>query len=278
MCPSLAAEAASQTAVSTSDVQRHYDVMSLPYRLFWGEHLHHGLFLTGHERPEQAQIQLLDYCAVLADVRLGSSVLDVGCGYGATAVYLAQKFNCAVLGLTLSPNQAQVARERICRLRLEHRVHISICDVEQIQLGGKHDFIWTIECSEHVHNKRAYIEKVTRVLADGGRFLLAAWTGSMHHRFLRELAGRTVCPGFQTASDYAAQMRSAGLKILAIDEITRFVVPTWEICWRRVLWTQLLWPLLPAHLRRFLDAIPMMSEAYRRGLLAYTIIVGEKQT
>ena len=58
-------------------VRRHYDSLSLPYRLFWGEHLHHGLFLNGHESPSKAQLQMVEYCLSLLPSMKGSRVLEI---------------------------------------------------------------------------------------------------------------------------------------------------------------------------------------------------------
>ena len=98
--------------ISADAVRRHYDLTSFAYPVFWGEHLHHGLFLTGSESPRQAQIQLLEFCSTLLKIRQGSKVLDVGCGYGGSAIYLASNFRCNVDGLTLSPKQVRIARKK----------------------------------------------------------------------------------------------------------------------------------------------------------------------
>jgi hypothetical protein len=44
--------------VTIEAIRDHYDSMAQVYRLFWGEHLHRGLFISGDERPRQAQEQM----------------------------------------------------------------------------------------------------------------------------------------------------------------------------------------------------------------------------
>src|SRR5947207_1612505 len=133
--------------ISGDSVRRHYEIMSLPYRLFWGEHLHHGFFSTGRESPRQAQVQLLEYCCHLLKIEPGARVLDVGCGYGGTGIYLARNFRCRVVGLTLSPKQARTARRKIRSAGLEDLVKMEVCDVEQdvkqFETRGQYDVIWT---------------------------------------------------------------------------------------------------------------------------------------
>src|SRR5277367_3292792 len=87
----------------------HYDVLSPHYRSLWGEHIHHGYWIRGDESKEVAQLQLTEHLATLADVGQGSSVLDIGCGMGASSLYLARKYNARATGITISPVQVEMA-------------------------------------------------------------------------------------------------------------------------------------------------------------------------
>jgi tocopherol O-methyltransferase len=121
--------------ISADAVRWHYDLMSFAYRVFWGEHLHHGLFLMGSESPRQAQIRLLELCSTLANVRQRSNVLDVGCGSGGTAIYLARNFQCNVDGLTLSPIQARIVPRKVAHAGISDRVHLQVGDAERTGRG-----------------------------------------------------------------------------------------------------------------------------------------------
>src|SRR5258708_31336507 len=91
----------------------HYDVLSPYYRSFWGEHLHHGYWVRGDESKEKAQLQLIEHLAHLANIRTGSDILDIGCGFGASSLYLAKKFDASVTGITISPVQVQMATKAV---------------------------------------------------------------------------------------------------------------------------------------------------------------------
>src|ERR1700720_1906728 len=87
----------------------HYDVVSPYYRSLWGEHLHHGYWIRGDESKEKAQLQLIEHLAQLADVKRGADILDIGCGFGASSIYLAKHYNAAVTGITISSVQVDMA-------------------------------------------------------------------------------------------------------------------------------------------------------------------------
>src|SRR3989338_811509 len=58
----------------------HYDLVSPYYHSLWGEHLHHGFWVTGKETKEEAQLALTKHLAETAHIKSGSEILDVGCG------------------------------------------------------------------------------------------------------------------------------------------------------------------------------------------------------
>ena len=63
-----------------------------------GEHLYHGYWIRGEESKEQAQRQLIEHLARLAKIPQGAAVLDVGCGFGASSLYLCKQFDATTYG------------------------------------------------------------------------------------------------------------------------------------------------------------------------------------
>ena len=103
-----------QFDVDLREIRKHYDRLSIFYRLLWGEHLHHGYWENG-ESIGRAQIKLMEKLAQTATIPRGATVLDIGSGLGGSAFWLAEEYNCRVTGLTISPVQARMATKQSAR-------------------------------------------------------------------------------------------------------------------------------------------------------------------
>src|SRR5260370_8053613 len=121
----------------------HYDVVSPYYRSLWGEHLHHGYWIRGDESKETAQLQLIEHLAQLAKVKPGSDILDIGCGLGASSLYLARNYNAAVTGITISPVQVDMAAKAAAR-QPPHAKFL-LMDAEAMHFQNRFDLLWSVE-------------------------------------------------------------------------------------------------------------------------------------
>jgi len=256
-------------------IREHYDSLAFIYRTFWGDHIHHGLFVDG-DAPARAQVRLIEHCVRLLGA-VGRDVLDVGCGHGGTAVHLADQCGCRVLGITISEKQAHIARENAARAGVGKQVSIVAIDAETFAYPAEQfDLVWTMESSEHFADKRSYFQNVGRTLRAGGQLLLSAWTGSMTSPRVREVATRFLCPELWTREQYESAVAAAGLRLRVADDLSPRVVRTWEICSQRAKAAAVALKLLPAAVREFVAGIDVILEAYRSGEMGYTVIKAEK--
>src|SRR5258707_12482934 len=88
-----------------------YDRTSPYYQRLWGEHIHHGYWISGEETKETAQNQLIEHLAQAAGLEPGSKILDVGCGFGGSTIFLARNLEADPTGITISPIQVEMARK-----------------------------------------------------------------------------------------------------------------------------------------------------------------------
>jgi tocopherol O-methyltransferase len=265
-------------SATSAQIGAHYDSMAALYRAFWGDHIHHGLFLAGDEPPHDAQVAMIEHCWSLVSTSSAISMLDAGCGHGGTLLYLARRGSLQRgLGLTLSPAQARLARTAAARGDTGPLLEFLVADADTFAYpAAAFDLVWSMESSEHFADKARYFCNAASALQSGGRLLVAAWTGSMERERVRAVARDFLCPALQTATEYQAQIEAAGLRLLACQDLTARVVRTWEICRRRARMAAPLAPLLPAMASDFLRAIDVILEAYRSGELTYTVLAAEK--
>src|SRR5258708_15865543 len=92
------------STVSKQEIRFHYDVATVFYRMFWGRHIHHGLW-DAQEPAWVAAQRLTETLAKEARIAQGDALLDVGCGMGGSSIHVAREFGCRVTGVTLSPLQ-----------------------------------------------------------------------------------------------------------------------------------------------------------------------------
>ncbi len=150
--------------------QRHYDLGNDLFQAMLDSRMQYSCgYWQDADNLELAQLQKLDLICNKINLRPGERVLDIGCGWGGFAKYAASKYGAQVVGLTVSEEQAKLARE-ICR---GERVEILVKDYRQFD-GGKFDRIVSVGMFEHVgpKNYKTYMQMVDRCLQDDGIFLL----------------------------------------------------------------------------------------------------------
>ena len=124
---------------------------------------------TTLEQAQQAKLDLI--CRKLA-LRPGGRLLDVGCGWGSMVLHAAEHYGVQAVGVTISTEQADLARKRVVDAGLTDRVEIRVQDYRQIS-DGPFDAISSIGMAEHVGTEayRTYAEQLFGLLRPGGRLL-----------------------------------------------------------------------------------------------------------
>ncbi len=266
-------------------IRNHYDISTLFYRLLWGPHIHHG-YWEADESPSVAQIQLTQRLAALASIQRGATVYDIGCGMGGSSIWLAKNLACAVTGVTLSPVQKQWATTSAFLQRVAPRPIFRCADAESIVFEPESaDFVWSIECTEHLFDKPAFFRRAASWLKPGGRFALLAWlageapmTAEQDDQAMRVCEGM-FCPSLGSQSDYTRWFEDAGFEVLQTGIWTKQVERTWEICKRRVERTgvRFLARVLGKNHVLFLDHFDAILNAYRSGAMEYGYFIAEKR-
>ena len=272
------------TAALHDAVREHYDRLSGQYLRQWGEHIHHGLFDGPAPTPAAAQQRLVEHLAARAAIARGSRVLDVGCGFGGSTRWLAERLQCRVLGLTISPVQARTALRLTTRRGLAGRAAFALADAERLPCApASVDAVWVVECSEHLADKAAFLTACARTLRPGGVLALCAWLAPDdcapgQREPLAALVEAMVCPSLGSWRDYEAWIAAAPLELALAEDLTARVAPTWDHCAAAVrkplvrawLATQ------PRSVRRFAAAVGAMRAALEARLIRHGLFVARR--
>lgn len=272
---------------SPAAVAEHYDELDPFYREIWGEHVHHGLWRTGRETPEQAVEALIAHLAETVAPNPGQHICDVGCGYGAAAEWLARNHGVQVTGVTLSAEQLRHAEQRKAKAPLLEFLRQDW--LENTFDDGAFDHVIAIESSEHMPDKQRFFDEAYRTLRPGGRLAIYAWLARggarpWEERFLLEpICREGRLPGMGTEAEYRDWAEQAGFVVDSFEDLSLQVRRTWFLCAARV--TRKL--MTDARYRRFLlDArsknrifalsLPRIWLAYGTGSMRYGLLAAHK--
>lgn len=149
--------------------ERHYDINNILYEHMLDRRM---TYTCGYWKDattlDEAQEHKLDLVCRKIGLREGDRVLDIGCGWGSFAKYAAEKYGASVVGITVSQQQVQLARELCAGLPIEIRLQ------DYRDLDERFDHIVSLGMFEHVgyKNYRNFMRIAHRCLKDSGLFLL----------------------------------------------------------------------------------------------------------
>lgn len=159
---------------SYRNVAHHYDLDEWLFRQFLDQDMQYSCayFQEPDISLEEAQRAKCRHILHKLQLRPGQRVLDIGCGWGGLALYLAERAGVQVTGLTLSKEQLRVARLRAKERGLDGKVRFLLEDYRQHE--GRYDRISSVGMFEHVGQPhyRRYFETVHKLLADDGIALI----------------------------------------------------------------------------------------------------------
>lgn len=209
-------------------VSHHYDVGNDFYRLVLGPSMVYSCAVwedenTGLDAAQDAKLDLV--CRKLG-LKQGMRVLDVGCGWGSFALHAAQNYGVYVVGITLSKEQAALARKRASDVGLSDRIEIRVQDYRDIS-DGPFDAISSIGMAEHVGKEQIgnYAAKLNSLLRPGGRLLNHAisWNAGEMPPDPDSFIPRYVFPDGEMLSltVMLGALESAGLEVLDVEALRR---------------------------------------------------------
>jgi cyclopropane-fatty-acyl-phospholipid synthase len=218
------------------NVQRHYDLSGEMYKLFLDADLQYSC--AYFERPdmtiEEAQLAKKRHIAAKLKMKPGQTVLDIGCGWGGMALYLAKNFDAEVLGVTLSTEQHAVATDRARAEGLDSHVHFEIKDYRA--LTERFDRIVSVGMFEHVgvNYYKAFFEKCATLLKPDGVMLLHTIGRSGPPSATNAFIRKYIFPGgyIPAMSEVLPHIERAGLVVTDVEVLRLHYADTLK-AWRQ---------------------------------------------
>jgi tocopherol O-methyltransferase len=280
-----------QTLPPLNDRIRHfYDRSTGIWLDTWGEHMHHGYYGpdgTMQQDHLQAQIDLITEFLQWGNVAKASCILDAGCGVGGSARLLAKVLDAKVLGLTLSPVQAEQAARLNQIAGLAGQVRVEVQDVLQLDAAQGHfDLIWSLESAEHIPGKQRLLQVFFDALLPGGKLLLATWCHRdtppkldiREHNLLQKIGKYYHLPPLISLGEYEQMVRDLGFLAVKTADWTAAVSPFWPAVIRSALRWRSIAGLLRAGGPALQGAWAMqyMLKGYRTGALRFGLLQAQK--
>jgi tocopherol O-methyltransferase len=271
--------------ITPAQVADHYDELDRFYRRVWGEHVHHGLWLSGDETAGEATRNLIACVAAALEIGESARVCDVGCGYGGTARALAADFGAHVTGVTVSRAQADYAGG----FGTGENPRILCMDFQQNDFrDGEFDAALAIESTEHFADKPRLFSELNRIVRPGGRVAVCAWLARedaqpWELRYLLEpICREGRLPGMGSENEYRGLLEGAGFEETRFEDLSRCVERTWPVIVTRVLqrllWDGDTWRFLLGRPRNAVFALTILriTAAYRSGAMRYGLFSARK--
>ena len=221
---------------------QHYDTVVEAWGILLEEDLHYGYFHNGDESLVRATDELTNQMLLLAELRPGMRMLDVGCGTGKAACRIAREHSTHVTGI--SPSVTCIERAQSLAKAG------SLCDLTDFRDGDgtslsfgedQFDRVWVMESSHLMKDKSALISECARVLRPGGLIVLCdivvkrklSLEKVIENRdeflLLRDVFGRAM---MEPLEFYCDQLNDQGLEIVSQSDISAATFPTFD-CWRQ---------------------------------------------
>ena len=157
--------------ISKKNISSHYDLGNEFFSAWLDKTLTYscGIFNSSKETLEKAQINKYNKLINLIKPKPGDKILEIGCGWGGFAEYLAKNYDIKLDCITISKNQFLFTKTRINSAKLNHKVNVKMLDYRDVK--KKYDSIISIEMIEAVGEKylKKYFEIIKENLAPGGR-------------------------------------------------------------------------------------------------------------
>ncbi len=260
----------------TRDVDAFYDAV------WGGEDIHVGVYRHAQEAIADASHRTVRRAGDrIADLLgPGSTVLDLGSGYGGSSRALADRFGCRVVALDLSEDHNRRHRAVNARRGLDHLIEVETGSLGDLRYDSdRFDAVWSLEVLCHVTDRERALREAVRVLRPGGTLIFSDIMAeeSTPREALRPALSRLGVRDLATLPFYLSHLSSLGLRA-AFDDLSEHLATHYarlahEVAHRS---DELRSVMSPAYLGELAANLPLWADITQRGLLRWGLFHGTK--
>jgi len=166
-------------------ISHHYDLSNQFYALLLDPSMAYSCayFDSPGQSVAEAQRAKLDLVCRKLGLEPGTTLLDVGCGWGSLSLHAAAEYGARVVGVTISAEQKRLIDRLTSERGLTDRVEIRLQDYRDVPETGHFDAVGSLEMGEHVGERHypSYVEVLRRAVRPGGRVLVQQMSRTGRH-------------------------------------------------------------------------------------------------
>lgn len=163
---------------SKKNIEAHYDLGNDLYKQFLDTRMLYssGIYMSQTDSLEQAQLNKMERLCQQLRLKESDEVIEIGTGWGAMAIYMAENYGCNVTTTTISEEQFEYTRQQIEESGVGHKITLLKEDYRNLQ--GQFDKLVSIEMVEAVGKEylSSYIRQCNTLLKPGGLLAIQAIT------------------------------------------------------------------------------------------------------
>lgn len=240
--------------------------------------MHSGIWDEDTETLTEANLNTNLKVAEALELKNTDYALDTGCGIGGTAIHLAKKIKCKIVGLTLLQAQVDNANAYSKEVGVSNQTEFIVGDYLKVPFNNNtFDKVYGIETVCHTKEKKDYIQEAYRVLKPGGKLaVLDAYVviddmskkeKSIYNQFLEDF----LLPNLEKESVFLEKMSEVGFKNVEFIDYTTMVQKSTKKYYKI---TSLVYPFFL--LLNILKLIPKSWVMQMRAVKYTHLLVGDK--
>ena len=253
------------------------------YRTIWGDNIHLGIPRSDGRAYDHidAMEHTNEIMAQSISLNTTTKVIDLGCGYGSSARYLAANHGCHVTGTNISEKELQLATDRAAEANLTPLLSFEYGDFHDLHYpDGSFDVVWSQEAFLHGIDKNKILSECYRVLSPGGTL---AFTDILVRKSTPEsdrvkIYDRVKSPDMWDVEDYQASLSQLNFSIEDIKDWSQYVASSYGWVRDRLQEnrTELLSRIEAETIDSTIDALSFWVESANAGKIGWAFIIAKK--